>query len=480
MNIKVIYHVMGRLIYALAISLMVPMLAALLWDEPWHAFAMSVAICFVIGALLTKAGKATNDKLSLREGVAITGLSWFVASSIAAVPYYLGTDMGIIDCMFEGVSGITGNGASVIKDLNLVPSSILLWRSISHWLGGLGIVVIFIALFPQPGSGTMHMFYAETTGPTSDRVMPRIKSTADALLILYIALTLLLIAILILCGIPIEDAVNNGMSAISTGGFSSRNGSIGELNSLSAEIAIIIFMLIGGGNFGLYFMVWRKGFSSLLKNTEFKVYIILAVVICMLITINLTLAQGYSPNSSLRMAAFQTASVLTTTGFTTADFDTWPTFSKLCILLLMFTGGCAGSTSGGIKISRFIMLFKMIYAVIKQKLHPRSIIHVKMDGREQSETVVLRVARFFFLYIMLALIIGTILAVDGVPVMDAIGIGISTMGNAGVAFGIASSSFGTLPDISKLTCCLFMIVGRLEIFTLLAMLQPQFWRSGNW
>lgn len=471
---------MGRLIYAVAISLLVPFFAALIWHENVLSFGVAEAVAITIAGICTNRGQLPDDKLSIREGIAITGISWFLASAIAAIPFMLATDMSIADCLFEGTSGITGTGGSVVPDLSLLPDSLLLWRSLSHWIGGLGIIVIFIALFPQPGSGASHMYDAEGSGPTSDKIMPRLKSTADALLILYLALTAILIALLVICGLTPFDALNNGMSGIATGGFSNQGNSIGTFDNIPAEIVLIFFMLVGGGNFALYFMAWKKGISSLWKNTEFKVYVGIFVVITLLITLNLITMGDMDWKHSLRYAAFHTASVLTTTGFTTTDFDQWPTFSKLCLLLLMFTGGCAGSTSGGIKMSRLIMLCKMVYTFVLQKLHPRSIIHVRMNHRDIPDTVVLRVARFFFIYIMMALLLGVIVSLDGVPAIDAVAIGISTMGNAGVAFGVASSSFGVLPPISKLACCFFMVMGRLEIFTLLAMLRPEFWKKSNW
>lgn len=480
MNPKVICHLMGRLLYAITIAMLIPFFCALVWHEPMWEFIIAITVSTAIAGICTNRGELPDDKLSLREGIAITGLTWIIASFIAAIPFIIGTNLPIVDCIFEGTSGITGTGGSVIPDLDELSDSLLLWRSLTHWLGGLGIIVIFIAIFPQPGSGTMHMFFAEGSGPISERIMPRIKSTADALLILYVALTLALVGILMLCGLEGFDALNNAMSAVATGGFSNRGDSIGHFNNLPAELAIIVFMLIGGGNFGLYFMAWRQGIGCMWQNTEFKVYICLFSTICLLITLNLSLAMDMGWMQSLRYAAFQTASVLSTTGFTTTDFDQWPTFSKLCLLLLMFTGGCAGSTSGGIKLSRLIMLFKMIYAFILQKLHPRSIVHVKMNKRDIPDNVVLRVARFFFLYIMMAVLLGIILALDGVPAVDAIAVGISTMGNAGVAFGVAAGTFAALPPISKLACCFFMIMGRLEIFTLIAMMQKDFWRRSSW
>lgn len=480
MNPRIIAYIMGRLMYSLTIAMLIPFFAALIWHEEVWGFISALIFGTTIAGICTNQGILPNDKLSLREGIAITGIGWFLASLLTAIPFFFVDEMTFADCIFEGTSGITGTGGTVIENLDEMPDSILLWRSLAHWLGGIGIIVIFIALFPQPGSGAMHMFFAEGSGPTSDKIMPRIKHTSNALLALYTVLTLALTAILYFCGISPFDALNNAMSAVATGGFSNKGNSIGTFDNLPAELSIIIFMLIGGGNFSLYFLAWRKGFSRLLYNLEFKIYIGIFVVISLLITANLTLATESSFLHSLRFATFQTASVLTTTGFTTTDFDQWPTFSKLCLLLLMFTGGCAGSTSGGMKVSRLIILFKMISVFIRQQINPRSVIHVKIDSQDIPSNVVFRVAKFFFIYIMMALILGIAISLDGVPAVDAIAIGISTMGNAGVAFGIASGSFNALPPLSKLLCSLFMIMGRLEIFTLLAMFQPVFWRRSSW
>lgn len=481
MNLRIVAYVMGRLLYALTIAILIPFFAALVWHEPVMNFGITFFISLFVAGICTNQGELPEDKLSLREGIAVTGIGWFIASIITSLPFMLGTDMSIADCLFEGTSGITGTGGTIIDDLTSISDSLILWRSLAHWLGGIGIIVIFIAIFPQPGNGSMYMFFAEGSGPISERIMPRIKTTANALLTLYIVLTIALTAVLIfICDIAPFNALNTSMSAIATGGFSDQNGSIGNFNSLTAEISIMIFMLIGGGNFGLYFMAWRKGIRCMWQNTEFRVYIGIFTTISLLITLNLATAGGMDWNYALRYATFQTASVLTTTGFTTTDFDQWPTFSKLCLLLLMFTGGCAGSTSGGMKLTRLIILFKMIYTFILKILHPRSIIHIKLDHKKLPDNVAFQVARFFFIYIMLCLVLGIIVSLDGVPAMDAIAIGISTMANAGVAFGVASGSFSVLPPVSKLTCCIFMILGRLEIFTLLAMFQPEFWRRGNW
>lgn len=312
------------------------------------------------------------------------------------------------------------------------------------------------------------------------RVVPRMKSTANALLLMYVFFSVILTTLLLLCGTSLFDAVNLAMSAIATGGFATTNGSAADFHSLSVELVLIIFMLIGGGNFGLYFLAYKKGYKYIIRDTEFRVYLAIYGVITLLVALNLYDAMGWLPGEALRGAAFQISSIMTTTGLSTCNFDEWPAFSQFCIILVMLMGGCGGSTSGGMKVSRVIILWKMVGTIIQEKLHPNSIARVTMESQSQSSTVVYRVARFFFLYVMIALLAACAFNFDGLPVVDSILLGLSCMGNAGVAFG-AAYTFYDLPDVTKLVCCLCMIIGRLEIFTFLAMLQPGFWkRNSNW
>ena len=368
----------------------------------------------------------------------------------------------------------------MISDLDVVPRSLILWRGVTHWVGGLGIIVLFIALFPQPGSGAARMFNAEGAGPSESRVVPRIKETANALLIMYVAFSLVLVTLLLLCGLSLFDSVNLAMSAVATGGFATTNGSAGDFNSLPVELVLIVFMLIGGGNFGLYFLGWKRGYRHILKDTEFRVYMAMFLLATPLVALNLINGLGLGAAEALRYGAFQMASIMTSTGLSTCNFDQWPAFSQYCIIIAMLTGGCAGSTAGGMKLSRVIILWKMVGTIIQEKLHPNSIARVRMEDQSQSSTVVFRVARFFFLYVMIALVAACFFNFDGLPVVDSIMLGLSCMGNMGVAFG-AAYTFYDLPDMTKIVCCLCMVIGRLEIFTFLAMLQPGFWkRDSNW
>ncbi len=478
MSYPLIYYMLSRLMLAMSITILIPLIASIQWEESSTLDFLAAIVCSLsLSVFFNNKGKITNDDISIREGIAITGLSWLFASLIASIPYLSGHYMPFIDCLFEGVSGITGSGASVVSDIPQLPDSLLLWRSLTHWLGGLGIIVIFIALVPQTGIRGLKMFEIETTGPTESRPLPRFKATAQALLVIYILFTFILVGLLLICGFNLSDAVNNSMSAIATGGFATYNSSIGHFNNVPAEIIIMIFMLIGGGNFSLYLVGWRRGYKKIFTEQEFLTYLVIFAIISIAIAVNLAASTDLDLFTSLRYASFQTAAVISTTGFSTTDFDSWPTFSKLCLLIVMLTGGCAGSTSGGIKIARFILLFKMVNQIIKEKLNPNHVVHLSYDTNEQLDVVIYRTSRFFFLYIFLALLGALIFTVDGLPIMDAIVLGISAIGNAGIAFG-AANDFSQLHDLTKIICCILMVVGRLEIFLFLVMLKPSFWQKG--
>ena len=480
MNLQVVSYILGRLSLATAAALLFPFVLALARTETsCLAFAGAILSSILLGGLLMTSGRLISAKLSVREGIAITGLGWIMVTTLGMLPYSLGGYLPVLEGIFESISGFTGTGATVIDSIETLPSSILLWRSMTHWFGGLGIVVIFIALLPQVGRGAVHMFNAESTGPTSDRVLPRIKATALALFIIYVVFTLAAWIAFMACGLDPLTAIDHAFSTTATGGFSTYDTSVAHFNNPALEGWMTFFMVLCGGNFGLYFTVWKKGPRVLWKNSEFKAYLVMLTAATALITWNLMDGMGFSGTESFRYAAFQVASISSTTGFVSNDFDVWPSFSKLLIILLMFIGGCAGSTSGGIKVTRFVLLFKMVYSILWQKLHPQMLAHVKMNGQEMPENVLYSVARFFFVYIMLCVLWAFLMICDGVPALAAIGVSVSTMGSCGPGFGMtgATCTYSGLPEFSKALTCVSMLLGRLEMFTLLAMLQPAFWRQ---
>ena len=346
------------------------------------------------------------------------------------------------------------------------------------WIGGLGIIVIFIALLPQSGASTIYMYNAEGAGPTMDRVMPRLRDMTMALFKIYLVFTAVTTLIFMLCGVEFSIAVTHAMSTIGTCGFSTYDDSTMHFHNLPFELWTALFMFLAGGSFSLYYRAWVKGPSVILRNTEFRTYLGIILAAILLIALNLILEKGIDSADAARFAVFQVTS-LSTTGFVSADFEMWPTFSKLLLLLLMSIGGCAGSTASGIKVARIILLVRNARAVILQKLNPHRVVDISLGGAHVDGAMLLRVGTFFFLYVTIIFVTALLLTMDGLQPFDAIAVAITTLGNIGPAFGIvsATSTYAPLSDFAKGILCLSMLLGRLEIFTLLILLRPSFWRK---
>lgn len=483
MDCKIVSYVLGKLSLACALVLTAPLVIAFFkGEECLLAFIISIIVSIAVGGLLIGYGHSPQSALTDREGIAITALAWIMVTFLGMVPYASGGYLSVLDGVLECISGLSGTGATVIDDIEALPQSLLLWRSMTHWFGGLGIIVIFIALFPQIGRGSVHMFNAESTGPTDDRMLPRVKEMAKALFAVYVAFTVASSIVFMLCGMDPIIAVDHAMSTIATGGFSPYNDSVAHFHSPLIEGWIIFFMVISSANFGMYVAAWHKGWKIIFKDTEFRTYVGIVFGSAALMAANLICQQDWDGIEAVRQALFQAASLSSSTGFVSSDFDQWPAFSKLIILLLMFIGGCAGSTAGGVKVTRVMLLMKTMRAIIRSKIHPRMVLHVSSNGDEFSEDVLYGVARFFFVYAMLDVLWALLLIFDGVDIFDAIGISVSTMGSCGPAFGQfgATCTYSALPVMSKVVVCISMLLGRLESFTVLALLMPSFWHKDNW
>lgn len=483
MNRAVIFYVLGKLVLAETAILAVPLALALAWGEP-SAFALflSVLISGGAGCILQRSGRYTDAPLTKRDGIAITGFGWLIATALGMLPYLLDGCLPPLDALFESISGFTGTGATVIDVLEPLPQSILFWRMMTHWFGGLGIIVIFIALLPQTGQSTIYMYNAETTGAGDGRMLPRLQGMTKVLFSMYIAFTLAATIVYMLCGLSPWDAVTHAMSTIGAGGFSTHSTSAAHFASVPLEVSMTFFMILAGGNFGLYYRVFSKGLASLWKNTEFRWYIAILALATLLVTADLSLSMGLRLGDALRFASFQAGS-LATTGFVSADFDVWPAFSKGILIALMISGGCAGGAAGGMKVARVVLLVKNACAVVHQKLSPRQLEAVRMNGTIVPPEKIAATQVFFFLYIFFILLFALLLAADGLQVFDALTISVTTLGNVGPAFGIAGATgtYAPLSDFAKSILCAEMLLGRLELFTLLAMATPDFWRlKGRW
>ncbi|BEU86739.1 TrkH family potassium uptake protein [Selenomonas sp. TAMA-11512] len=483
MDYRVVSFFLGRMAYAMAIVFYLPLsMAAAMRESVFFSFLASLVIAVLFGTGFRRFGKRDMERLSIREGIAITGLGWILASLLGMLPFFLGGYLPPFDAFFESLSGLTGTGATVFSDVESLPRSILFWRSLTHWLGGLGIIVIFIALLPQTGQSTMQMYNAEANAPTEMRVLPKLKDTTSALFRLYLALTLFATAVLFLAGLSPFDAVNHAMSAIGSGGFSTYNDSAAHFHSAPVELWLSFFMFLSGGSFALYYQAYRKGLRVFARNNEFRVYALLIAAAILIITVDLVRATGEEPLLALRHAIFQATS-LSTTGFVSTDFDVWPGLSQGVLLLLMIIGGSSGSTAAGLKISRVVLLFLMLRAVVWEKMHPRIALTVEVNGRAVAGNILHRTAVFFFIYIFSICVIALFLTFDGISSFDALGISITTLGCIGPAFGVAGATetYADLSTYVKAVLCFSMLLGRLEIFTVLAMLSPSFWRGRtNW
>ncbi|MDI6814053.1 MAG: TrkH family potassium uptake protein [Desulfitobacteriaceae bacterium] len=480
MNYLLVEHILGRLMIAYAAMMGVPLLLALIGQEgSILPFLITISVTVVVGLILLSHGRK-DGRMGLREGFAIVAGAWLLTSLTGALPFYLSAAVPTyLDGIFETVSGLTTTGASVIDDVEILSNSILLWRSLTHWLGGMGIIVLFIVFLPNIGAGAVHMFNAEVPGPISERVLPRIRDNAIKLWQIYVGITVVEIILLMLAGMPWFDAINHSFATLATGGFSTKNASIKQFDSLAIELIIVVFMIIAGGNFGLYYSAWRYGFKKIFKDLEFRTYLILIAISTLAIAVSLWLTMGEEIGSSLRMALFQVVSIITTTGFASADFDKWPSAAKIILLLLMFIGGSAGSTAGGLKVSRLILLFKMGWAELRRAIHPRAVVNIRFEKKTVDPLIMNTVATFFFLFIVIFAVATLLLAATGLEPWDAMGAVAATLGNVGPGFGIVgpTTTYSAINTFGKSILILCMLLGRLELFTLLVLLQPEFWRT---
>lgn len=486
MNKRIVSGLLGYLTLFCGAAMIPPFVLAAIEQEfdGAAAFLLSIFLCLAATFELERfGGLQGKDNVGVREGIAITGLGWLLISVLGLVPYFAGGYLNLLDSLIESFSGFSGTGATVIDDVEILPRSILLWRSLTNWVGGLGIVVIFMAILPQFGRGGMYILKAETTGPTKDRQMPRIRDNAKGLFMIYVALTSLCAVAYFLCGLDTFTAVNHAMTTIGTGGFGVFNGTVNEYGNAYLEWCMAFFMLLASGSFAMYLVAIRKGAGVIWRNTEFRTYLTIIFVASLVIAVDLVIQMETTPMTAIRSAFFHATSLGSTTGFVAHDFDAYPPISKIFMTLLMFLGGCAGSTAGGLKVARIILLFKFVALIVRQKLHPNLISQVKLSGQPIDEDVVHSAAKFFFAVVVMDISFAAVMMFDGIDFVNAISVSLSTMASVGPGFGLAgaTSTYALLPDLSKLFACVFMFLSRLEIFTVLALCSPSFWRtSKNW
>ena len=479
MNKQVIFYVLSRMIFAEAVVLLFPMFIALYnHDHNVVSFLMASVLAGTVGIIMRSRTRIKAEKLTLKEGIAITGLAWVVTTFLGMLPYVSGGYLNGLDAVFESISGFTTTGATTFTTLEGLPQSILFWRAMTNWLGGLGIIVIFIALLPQAGASTVNMYRAEGAGPTDDRVLPRLRDMTKALFIIYISFTAAGTCLFMVGGLDLFQSLVHAMASIAGGGFSSYDDSAMHFDSVWLEGWMTALMAIAGGSFGLYYRAWHKGLHVLWRDTEFRCYVYWLGGTSLLIALVLMAELGYTPGYALRLSTFQVSSVATT-GFVSTDFDLWPEFTKGILILLMIVGGCGGSTASGLKVARIIVLCKSTWNIVHQKLSPRRVTPVRLGGARVEENQVLRIGQYFFLYMACLALCTILMTWDGIGTFDSFGIAVATLGNVGPGFGVigATQTYAGLSDFAKVTLCIFMLLGRLEILTLLVMLRPSFWRE---
>ena len=481
MNVKSISRTVGLILLITGIFQLFPLLIAVIDHEPRNILAYIESLCLIllVGSALLLFSRGGNRMFSAQEGFAATGLSWIFMSAFGALPFFLsGQIPSYVDAFFEMVSGFTTTGASILTDVEALSRCNLFWRSFSHWLGGMGVLVFLLAVVPgarKNGGTGIYLMRAESPGPSVDKLTPHLRQTAMILYGIYILLTALCIVCLLLGGMPVFDSFCIAFGTAGTGGFAIKNSSMGGY-SCFLQTVVTVFMFLFGVNFSLYYMLLLRKFKAVFKNEELRLYFGIAAGSVVLIAINISRMYN-TVCEAVHHAAFQVVSIMTTTGYGTVDFEQWPAFSKAILLSLMFIGASAGSTGGGLKVSRVLLLMKSIRRTIRKALHPRRVQPVYMDGRAVSEEVCDNVNAYLAIYCVILVLSFAIISVDGFSIGTNFSAVASCFNNIGPGFELvgATQNFSIYSDLSKIILSLDMLLGRLEIFPLLLLLSPDTW-----
>jgi trk system potassium uptake protein TrkH len=486
MRLAVVVHLVGLLVRLFGPMLFVPAAVAAYYGEPRDAvgFVVIAAATVALGHLMRRAGgpKAEDAAERLRrvEGMCIVAGSWMLMAHIAAAPY-MWAGLGFVDALFESMSGLTTTGATVFQDFSVFGRGIFLWRSMTMWLGGMGVIALFVAVLPRLAIGGRELFFAEASGPTDEKLTPQIRQTALALWRLYAALTAAETLALWLAGMSLFDAVCHSMTTLAAGGFSPHPRSIEGYQSSTIEWIICVFMFLAGANFALQYRVVRGHGRALVKDEEFQAYTLVVAVATMLLLVFLTNG-GMSGADAIRHGLFQTLSIITTTGYASVDFNLWSDQAKIVLLALMFVGGCAGSAGGGPKVVRHVLMARYTLRELRRTLHPRAVLPVKLGGRVVPEEIMRDVVVFMLFYILTFAIGAGIVVMLGENLVTGISATATTIGNVGPGFDRVGpmSNFAHLHPVSKVVLTLEMWIGRLEVLTVLVLFRREIWRSARW
>jgi trk system potassium uptake protein TrkH len=473
----------GTLAILLGLFMLVPMTISIYFREVgFQSFLISAAIAIGLGVLIKK-GFSTSKEPTVKESFIIVTLGWITAAAVGALPFLLsGTCPTYTDAFFEAMSGFTTTGATVLGDIEALSKGLLFWRSLLHWLGGMGIIVLFIAVLPGVGVGGGRLFRAEVPGPVPEKIVPRIKETAKTLWLIYVGFTAMEIILLCLAGMSLFDSVNHAFATMATGGISTKAASVGAWRSPGIHWIITLFMFLAGVNFTLYYRAFTgRSLRGFFRDDEFKFYVFLIVAATLLLLANSLLASDsfQSLREAFRHCVFQVVSIITTTGFATVDFHAWPAFSKAILMTLVFVGGCAGSTACAIKVGRVLILIKHVYNEVFRFIYPRAVTLPKINGLAISRNVVDTVTAFFFLYMAIFVSGSLIMSGFGLDFVSSASAVAATLGNAGPALMVVGPpvAYQSIPALGKWVLSACMLLGRLELFTVLVLFIPDFWRK---
>ncbi|MEE4363793.1 MAG: potassium transporter TrkG [Desulfotignum sp.] len=483
MRWRYISGIVSIFLLVLALIMATPLMVSLVFRDGAHiSFIWSMVITGAAGLLLKLLSRHMDEDapfINQKEGMAVVALSWTAIGIFGALPFYFSPDFSsVTDAVFESISGFTTTGSSVMTDIEAASPSLLFWRSLIQWLGGMGIIVLSLAILPFLGVGGIQLYKAEVPSPVPDKLAPRLSDSAKILWMVYAGLTLLLVVLLAIGGMSVFESICHALTTMPTGGFSPKNASIAYYDSAYFDYVIVVFMVLAGINFSLHFQMLRGKPLIFFRDTECKIFLALTLVFSLAITLDLYGGVYDSFAAAFRYASFQAVSILTTTGYATADYELFPGMSQVILFACMFMGASAGSTGGGMKIARLIVCFKFAYRELFGLIHPRNVRHVKLNRVVVSEHVLRSIMGFLALYLFLFVTASTVLAAMGLDLVTALGAVASCLGNIGPGFGTVgpAENFAHLPAMAKWVLAWCMLLGRLEIYTVIVLVVPEFWR----
>lgn len=477
MNKRLVLNIIGKVLLIEGFAMIPPLFIALVSREgDGLGLLISFAITLTVGFLLSKI-RYNKEVLRAREGFASVALCWFALSFFGSLPFTIGGYTSFVDGIFECVSGFTTTGSTLLTNVEALPKGILFWRSLTHWIGGMGVLVLSVALIPKMGAQAVHLLRAESTGPNPGKLVPKLGETTRILYLIYIGLSGIMTVILMALGMSPYDALIHMFGSAGTGGFSNYNASVGHFNNPAIDNVISTFVLLFGINFSLYFLLLQRNIKDILKNEELRAYVLITLASVALVAVSILPIYG-SVWEALRYSYFQVSSIITSTGYATADFNLWPMASKSILVALMLFGCCAGSTGGGIKIIRGLIMAKGIMREVKKTINPRSVAALKIQGRVVEEKMVMQVMMFFFTYILLVVVGTLLISIDNFSFETSLTAVITCISNIGPGLGDVgpTGNFSAFSPFSKLVLSLLMLIGRLEIFPVLMLMSPGVWK----